>query len=520
MRQREVEVVVEEKRAVPLTHHLMSIDTGLVSRDRFDAAWKRKQGAADTGRGRRGKGKKGGRGRPTRRTGHLDAIDAVIDAEMLPTLYFVFSRRDTERCARALGHHIDRPLVEGAELEHLTQRLRQAAIDLGPALDDDTRSLYARGIAFHHAGLHVQLKALVEELYEAKLIKVLYCTSTFALGINMPSRSVVFDGVKMYDGRSLAPLPTRSFMQMAGRAGRRGLDAEGHVIVRCDLEEYGDVRPHILRYEAGEYEPVHSSFNLSWNSVVNLLDTHTVEQIRTIVDKSFLSWHMDRTAERLREEAQRQPSKRKGPSKEVRKLEQRAARAERRCWDEFQEKVAFLQGVGYLDADAGFNAGAKVLMHLQISEMFVTELVLAGVLEDLTPPELFGVCCAVTNELGRHVRCHTRPSRHDKALAKQIAMVQGSAVVQDAGQLSGIEYAFDPDLMLLGRAWAMGKDLQEVMMMVESDTDIAGDLISGFRRAKDLVSQLRAVYASDPDRAETLHALQRSVSRDEVEVVG
>jgi len=367
----------------------------------------------------------------------------------------------------------------------------------------------------------VQLKALVEELYEAKLVKVLYCTSTFALGINMPSRAVVFDGVKMYDGRTLAPLPTRSFMQMAGRAGRRGLDGHGHVIVRCDIEEYGEIRPHLLRYEEAAYEPVRSSFNLSWNSVVNLLHTHSMDQIREIVDKSFLSWHMERTARRLRKEAERQPSTRRGSGKsQVKKLHRRADRAESRCWDEFTEKVEFLNAVGYLDDDLSFNAGARVLMHLQIAEMFVTELVLEGVFEPLDPEDIFAVCCSVTNQLGRHVRCHTRPSRGDKALAKDIARIQSSEVVRQAAEIGDQEYEFDPDLLLLGRAWAKGDSLQDVLMMVHSDTDVSGDLISGFRRAKDLVSQLRAVYETDPERADTLKELQRRVSRDEVEVVG
>lgn len=519
VRAREVEVVVEETRAVPLTHHLFSVDTGLVDRPSFDKIHKRKGGRVDDGRR---KGRKGrGRGRNRRRTGHLDAIDAAIEEEMLPALYFVFSRRDTERCARALGQHLGRSLVDADEAEHLRQRLRQASIDLGPALDDDLRQLYSQGIAFHHAGLHVQLKALVEELYEAKLVKVLYCTSTFALGINMPSRAVVFDGVKMYDGRTLAPLPTRSFMQMAGRAGRRGLDGHGHVIVRCDIEEYGEIRPHLLRYEEAAYEPVRSSFNLSWNSVVNLLHTHSMEQIREIVDKSFLSWHMERTARRLRKEAERQPGTRRSSGKsQVKKLHRRADRAESRCWDEFTEKVEFLNGVGYLDNDLSFNAGARVLMHLQIAEIFVTELVLEGIFEPLPPEDIFGVCCSVTNQLGRHVRCHARPGRTDKALAKDIARVQRSDVVLQASEIGDLEYEFDPDLLLLGRAWAKGDSLQDVLMMVHSDTDVSGDLISGFRRAKDLVSQLRAVYATDPERADTLLALQRRVSRDEVEVVG
>jgi len=517
VRDRPIEVVVEETRAVPLTHHLFSTDTGLVDRKTYERKWKRKGRAPEPSR--RGR-KRGGRGRPTRKTTHLHVFDTIEEEGLLPFLYFVFSRRDTERCARALGQHVGHSLVAGDEKEQLRQRLRQAAIDLGPALDEELRALYAKGIGFHHAGLHVQLKALVEELYEAKLIKVLYTTSTFALGINMPARSVAFDSLRKFDGRTLAPLSTREFMQMAGRAGRRGLDEEGHVICRCDFTEYDDVRPQLQRYEEGATEPVRSSFNLSWNSIVNLLGTRDIDHIRTIIDKSFLSYHLDRAAARLRAEAERTASGRRGSDKQSKKLHKRADRAASRCWNEFQDKVGYLQSVGYLAKDRSFNAGAKVLAHLQISEILTTEMVLSGLLEDLTPSELFGVCCATTNELGRHVRCTARPSAHDKWLAKEVAKLVRSPVVTSAHAITDTEPSFDPDLMLLGRAWAEGKALQEVLLMVESDTDIAGDLISGFRRAKDLVGQLRDVYRDDDQRHEMLVDLARSVARDEVEVVG
>jgi len=519
VRQRPIEVVVEETRAVPLSHHLFSVDTGLRDRRGFEKVWKRKRNRSSRGSRGRGRGR-GRRGRPRRRTTHLDVFSVVDEEQLLPFLYFMFSRRDTERCARALGRKIGHSLVDGAEADELRQRLRQAAIELGPALDDSLRDLYAKGIGFHHAGLHVQLKALVEELYEAKLLKVLYTTSTFALGINMPARAVAFDSLRKFDGRSLAPLTTREFMQMAGRAGRRGLDEHGHVICRCDIEEYAEVRPQLQRYEEGTSEPVRSSFSLSWNSIVNLLDTHDMGHIRDIVDKSFLSYHLERAARRLREEAERSESNPKTSHRKTKKLHKRADRAETRCWDEFKRKVGFLRSVGYLGQNNGFQAGARVLQHLQISEILTTEMVLDGVLEGLTAPELFGVCCEITNELGRHVRCHAKPRRHDKQLARAIGKLVEGPVVSGAHELTQTQPTFDPDLLLLGRAWAEGKPLQDVLMMIHSDTDVAGDLISGFRRAKDLVKQLCSVYQEDPDRHATLVQLTRTVARDEVEVVG
>jgi superfamily II RNA helicase len=447
----------------------------------------------------------------------------MVQADLLPYLYFVFSRRDTEMLARGLGGQIRRSLLDREETHRSEARLDQAAADLGTVLDDELRELYANGIAFHHAGLHVQLKALVEELYEAKLIKVLYCTSTFALGINMPARSVVFDGLKKYDGRSFAPLTTRQFMQKAGRAGRRGMDDVGHVVIRLDLEEFDEAKSQLERYAQGTPEPVRSSFSLSWNSIINLLERHEgdFDRLRDIVDKSFLSWHLDQRAEQHEARAEELDGAAKWARKEVSRLRARAEKARSRVTSRLQTRIDYLVDIGYLGQDMSLQAGAKVLRHLQISEIFVTELVLSGLLEDLDPPRLFGVLCGVTNELPRRARASFRPSGDDKALSRKIKQIRYSDVVVGADELAGTqETSWDPELLHLGRLWAEGHTLEAILEQVHSETDIAGDMISGFRRAKDLAGQLRDVYADLPERAEQIRALVKSVGRDEVEVVG
>jgi ATP-dependent RNA helicase HelY len=524
-----LEVVVEKVRSVPLSFRYLSVETGLVTPEQYEVQWKRKgRGKEPAVRGRHKRDRFKGRGRdrkerrPRRKTGHIDVFRVLEEEDLLPYLYFVFSRRDTEICARALGRQIKHRLVSEEDQRRLDTLLDRAAADLGPALDQELRSLYRRGIAFHHAGLHVSLKALVEELYEARLIKVLYCTSTFALGINMPARTVVFDGLKKYDGRAMTPLRTRQFMQKAGRAGRRGMDDEGHVIIRMDLSEFEMYKPHLARYAKGETEPVRSSFSLSWNSIVNLLESYEPERIRTIVDKSFLNWNLAKQAERhlKRAEDLSEDRRNRRSQKEAHRLRRRAARAEDRCWLEFEEKVSYLQGIGYLGEDPStFNAGAKALKHVQISEMLVCEMFLQGIFENLEPSQLFGVLCSVTNELPRKVQTNFRSRGDDRALARLIKQIRHSDPVLDAEEMTGLQYDFDPNLITLGRAWADGDSLQDILMMIHSETDVSGDLITGFRRAKDLAGQLRDVYQDLPDRVEMLKTLIRTVRRDEVEVV-
>ena len=516
VRHRPVEVVQETQRAVPLQFHYFSVDTGLANPRAFDRRIRKK--GSPPPRDRRRRGRRGGH--KGRKTGHLDVFHTMRRADLLPYLFFVFSRRDTELLARSLAHHLRSSLLEPDQQSEVELQIASTEIELGHSIDDDLRSMYRQGVAFHHAGLHVGLKALVEGLYEARLLKVLYCTSTFALGINMPARSVVFDGLMKFDGQSVNPLTVRQFMQKAGRAGRRGMDDVGHVVLRMDAAEYDEFKPLLERYQKGAPEPVRSSFNLSFNSIVNLLDQHDPERIREILDRSFLSWHLDRKAQ---SDAERAASLRGGTQrdeKQARKLSARAERARSRVWDVFQSKVTFLQQAGYLDEDLAFNAGARVLRHLQIAEVFVTELVLDGLLEELRGPVLFGVLSGITNSLPRHARPAFSLTRQERELAKSIGRLRNGWSVTEAEALSGLEVDWDPDVMHLGREWAEGRSLPDIVAQIHCDTDISGDLITGFRRAKDLAGQLMDVYSDVPERRTMLKQLIKSVSRDEVEVVG
>ena len=170
-------------------------------------------------------------------------------------------------------------------------------------LDGELLSLARQGISYHHAGLLPLHKELVERLFTSGLLKLLFTTETFALGINMPARTVVLDALQKYDGRGTRPLTVREFMQKAGRAGRRGMDSVGYVVVRMDFEQFGEAKPGLARYLADEPEKVNSSFNLSFNSIVNLLDRLDDVQIRAVVERSFLAWRLQRQAEGLGERA-------------------------------------------------------------------------------------------------------------------------------------------------------------------------------------------------------------------------
>ena len=458
-----------------------------------------------------------------------------------PYLYFVFSRRDAESMARGLANRLKRRgeesgetgLLSTEEKEHVRLRLRQFRIDGGvSALDQDQASMYQQGIAFHHAGLHVSLKALVEELYEARLIKVLYCTGTFALGINMPARTAVFDGLMRFDGQGMIQLPTREFMQMAGRAGRRGMDTEGMVVIRSSVDDFEEIDPQLKRYLQGKYEPVHSRFSLSFHSVINLLDRHPPERIRAIVEKSFLA-HVRRIsldrhqqnatllAESLEQKGWKEgdawPKALKKDVKRLRRLRSRVSEGTEKTWAEFCDKVHFLQRWGYLDEEAEFQAGAQALMHVQIAEVFATELFMNGILDELDMPTLFGVLCGMCAELPRGA--YTSAARRHRQLGRRIERIRFSDVVVESEQLTRARITWDHQMIPIGHWWATGRALEDILLEVTYQTDISGGLVGAFRRAKELAGQLRGVWAHDSARVAELEKLIRSVTRDEVEVV-
>lgn len=214
---------------------------------------------------------------------------AMASKEMLPAIYFLFSRRDCENYAQRFA--MMRPnLVRDDE----TRARIDAVIDahIGSLRPEDqeleqVRSIVAlasQGIGFHHAGLLPILKQLVEVLFGRGLMQVVFATDTLALGVNMPARSVVVGRMTKWDGRNRRLLTPNEFQQMAGRAGRRGMDAKGNVIVPHSpwirFNEMMDVA-------TGELHPVISSFAIRYNTVLNLWDPPHGNRVRQMLQQSL-----------------------------------------------------------------------------------------------------------------------------------------------------------------------------------------------------------------------------------------
>ena len=510
VRDADVAVVRENRRAVPLLVGLVNRHAGPCGEERFDTAFRRWAAQSTPGEDRDGRGKrrrsrhrqpKPQRERPTKPY----EIVAKLHPDLLPCLYFVYSRRLCETFARDLDRRYPHGLHDEEEAAAVREELGRFDADHPAALTREFGSMLLKGIAFHHAGLHIRLKGLVERLYEKRLVRVLYCTSTFALGINMPARTVVFHDAHRYDGKDFVPLTVREFQQISGRAGRRGIDRSGRALLRMDFGDYGSERKLIAHLFGDEPEPVTSAFNLSFNSVVNLLARFESKQLRDLLHRSFLSYQL-----------------RHGTGPVAKKRRRKKARLPKdMVWQSFQRKVNVLKGIGYLDDEGEFQAGAQALRHLQIEEIFATELVLSGLLEPLPPATLFAVLATMSTSFGPSIRAPW-PRGDLGRVVRRIKGIHGSDPVRRTAIEQSARPTFCAEMAPLGLAWYEGEALLDIADAVDASADIAGLLVNAFRRAKDQASQLRDVYRAGEDQAmvDRLDEVIRTASRDEVQVVG
>jgi superfamily II RNA helicase len=215
--------------------------------------------------------------------------------QLLPVVIFTFSRK---RCDDNINLLSSLDLNTAAEKSKIHVLIKGWLSALNP--DDQnipqivhlTESL-KRGIGVHHSGILPIMKEIIELLFQMGLIRVLFATETFAMGINMPARTVVFDSIKKHDGTKFRQLQASEYIQMAGRAGRRGLDATGTVIVLCknevpdmrDLQDIMKGRPSLLE----------SKFRITYSMILSLLRKRDM-RIQDFMRRSF-SEHKMTTAE-------------------------------------------------------------------------------------------------------------------------------------------------------------------------------------------------------------------------------
>ena len=208
-------------------------------------------------------------------------VNQLAERDMLPAIYFIFSRRGCDKGVRDLG---SASLVTPAEQARLRERVDAFVAASPEAVRDGHLEPLLRGVAAHHAGVLPARKELIEELFQQGLIKVVFATETLAAGINMPARTTVISALSKRTESGHRALMASEFLQMAGRAGRRGLDIQGYVVTV--QSRFEGVR------EAGQLalapaDPLVSQFTPSYGMVLNLLQRYDLAKARELVERSF-----------------------------------------------------------------------------------------------------------------------------------------------------------------------------------------------------------------------------------------
>ena len=226
-------------------------------------------------------------------------VKSLYDSKLDPMIIFVFSRKDCDKMYQHLG---EINFLKKEETDLVEQVFNNAMAQISLPEDRELpqilsiKNLVLRGIGVHHGGLMPILKEIVELLFQFHLIKVLFATETFAMGLNMPAKTVVFNSLYKWDGDKLRLITTSEFIQMAGRAGRRNRDNFGEVVINYA----GEPQPADLKgLMVSAAQPLNSEFRITNNMILNLM-TQTNGDPKRIMRSSFHQFQMERQLPELR----------------------------------------------------------------------------------------------------------------------------------------------------------------------------------------------------------------------------
>lgn len=391
------DVIVERERPITLHHHVAVTPRATLRPELFDLLQgdrvsdfglridqsnsRRRSEGGSTWRG----AKSSPHTSPYRTPRRSELLALLDEEELLPAIWFIFSRAACDDAARALlkdgvrlTKHADRNRIRNIVEDHVAHFTDDELDALG--YDDWLEQLEA-GIAAHHAGMVPAFREAVEGLFSEGLLKVVFATETLSLGINMPARTVVMDRFTKYGGSGRAMLSSGEFAQMSGRAGRRGLDDEGHAVVVFSGET-----PiiDVARIATAPPPELHSSFRPTYNLTSNLVHRYTRERAIEILGMTYAQF-----------EARRRSTSNSGRDIAV----------------QFERRLGILEELGYLDGWHLTERGRLLESLYHESDLLLAEVIEAGFLNNLEPSLVAGVLSCLVFE-PRHAR--VAPPMHPK----------------------------------------------------------------------------------------------------------
>lgn len=465
-----VKVVKHNTRVVPLEHFTYTTDDGLMTmgetKDKIEYERKYLYGA----KRKEARLKE----RKDHAYAHRGLLKQLDKKEAFPAIYFVFSRMMCEAKARDLAKKNDYLNYDEKHevISYFKDKMTDDIKDLSSV--QSLRKIITKGIAVHHAGMLPVLKEIVEFLFSRGLIKILFATETFAVGINMPAKTVIFNTVEKYDGYQFRYLNSKEYFQIAGRAGRRGIDKFGRVI--STVEKYSIDIDKLRKISSKDTDPIRSQFKLSANSVLNLMKHHSREEIREILKLNFA--HYQQT------------------------------RRNRKTYfvQEFKNKVKELRKLEYLIEDSVTDKG-DFASNIYSNEVLITELFYEDFWQQFTTRELAILIAAIIHE----------PRRAESFSKKGITpMYNAMMKVIDCNSIirNTIDKSSLKKMINFVGMWYDGcqfEDLLEITNLLE------GDVIRIFRQILDYCQQIRRASRSI-ELDEELSKLMNKIDRDIVKV--
>ncbi|GBF22886.1 putative helicase [Candidatus Gastranaerophilus sp. (ex Termes propinquus)] len=533
---------------------------------------------------------------------------ALNEKNMLPAIYFTFSRKKCDENAQKC-----------ASLDLLTSDEKQEVIKLtdeyiaeNPYLYDNPHlELVKNGVAAHHAGLLPGWKVLVEKLFQKGLIKMVFATETLAAGINMPARTTIISSISKRGDNGHRMLTSNEFLQMSGRAGRRGMDEVGYVVV---VGTPFQTPEEVAELALSGANPLESKFSPSYSMVLNLLQRFSLDEARELILKTFgyfsstdrisplllqledfqlkidaikafgcpdnlteqdvldyCKWkNMYVEMRTLIKTLHRQASKKKGPvppevqelkekSNEYRKkmesyacctckryskhrreievmerYEKKAKKMQKEIefqkdvfWQKFLAHKEILERSGCLENDFPTQRGKTPMALRCENELFMAEIILSGVLDNLAPFELASVVCALSCEEMRGAqeggRAHPPCGNVRKAFSKIHDIMRKIHILERDSNIEN-QMNLNSHFSYLAERWVSANMQEENNPAVTwqemfSDCDFSqGDVVRAFKRTIDLLRQLTIVENASPNLAQAAREAIRAINKEPINV--
>ena len=489
-------VIIEKTRPIELHNHFAIVRRGqpyaeisdLIHEGRLsDEARKVDNMMKNTRRFRPGpkwKGPKSSAPPPPFRAPRRSELLQTLEKEgLLPVIVFIFSRAacdDAVSQIRRDGLLFTTP-EQRREIEDIAQsRLLNFREDDLKALDyNEFIDCLRRGISAHHAGMVPAFREIVEMCFEAGLLSVVFATETLALGINMPARSVALERFTKYSDSGRKFLTSGEFSQMTGRAGRRGLDDEGHAIVCFTNEvEFHDVG----RVALAPPSELHSSFRPTYNFTSNLINHFEFETALEVVQCSYAQFETDR----------------------------RATPSKRPLGDQMIARHKVLEELGYAEGWKLNKQGQLLRSIYHECDLLIAESITSGVFEDLEAAQLAGLLSCFVFESKRSTRApHAgknvttkKKSINDRLGSERRANITdrlheiqtNNALIREVEERYKVPHTKEPDgkFATTITAWARGSSLSVVLDLADAEIGQTspGDFVRNAKQVADLCEQL------------------------------